>query len=816
MSAATVAAIAKAAVAVLSNEKTRKALGWVIVAILSPLIVLVVLICAVLSGSSQHNVSAVELCFHGGTISSSATPEYRGYIEDMRGSFAQLDRAIEEINAQCEDGNSLDDTRVKAVFYALYFAAEHPDDSGIRAFTDCFVDYEERTRTVTTTDEEGNEVEVEETYTVAIPVTDMNEVYARIEAAMGITVTPENQSNADSIYNIVLYGTATGTGDWFPGADVPFISVDGFCSPVGANWESIVTSEFGYRRDPFIISLRREDAARLGYDKADEWKALLSKYAMEMARAMKIPWADFRWYAAFHDEGHHPHVHMVCYSVDPSKGFLTKQGITQIKSGLAKEIFRQELTELYQKQTQRRNELNVDAQTVLNEVINQMQSGTVQNKHIEELLQYLADHLRFLSGKKQYGYLKADLKAVVDEVVDELAKDPRVAAAYNLWYELREDVLRTYKDNLPERLPLSGQKEFKRIKNLVILEAVKLEQYQQVFHPDDLWDGNPDEHAEEAQLFVYEQMNQSMSHPPEAAEAGQARTQYALGKIYRDGQGVEKDVQKAVELFTLAAMQGNSFAAFALGKMYLSDDPALSRNVAAALKWITNAAEHGNQFAQYYLGKLLLKGTDDISQDTNSALRWLLASVEQGNVHAEYALAMAYLKGESVPKDSLKAMELLKRASSREHQFAQYQLGKLLLQGEDVPKDVVAAVHWLTASAMHGNQYAQYALGKLYLLGKGVEKDKDRAAKWFQMAANQGNEYAQYYLKHMDDPMGQSPAAAVITLFHSLANIFREQNQLPSGGIMVTVDRKLLRKIKAKKIAQGHKADDHEPKIGLQ
>lgn len=565
-----------------------------------------------------------------------------------------------------------------------------------------------------------------------------------------------------------------------------------------------------------IISLRREDAARLGYDKADEWKALLSKYAMEMARAMKIPWADFRWYAAFHDEGHHPHVHMVCYSVDQSKGFLTKQGITQIKSGLAKEIFRQELTELYQKQTQRRNELNVDAQTVLNEVINQMQSGTVQNKHIEELLQYLADRLRFLSGKKQYGYLKADLKAVVDEVVDELAKDPRVAAAYNLWYELREDVLRTYKDNLPERLPLSGQKEFKRIKNLVILEAVKLEQYQQVFHPDDLWDGNPDEHAEEAQLFVYEQMNQSMSHPPEAAEAGQARTQYALGKIYRDGQGVEKDVQKAVELFTLAAMQGNSFAAFALGKMYLSDDSALSRNVAAALKWITNAAEHGNQFAQYYLGKLLLKGTDDISQDTNSALRWLLASVEQGNVHAEYALAMAYLKGESVPKDSLKAMELLKRASSREHQFAQYQLGKLLLQGEDVPKDVVAAVHWLTASAMHGNQYAQYALGKLYLLGKGVEKDKDHAAKWFQMAANQGNEYAQFYLKHMDDPMGQSPAAAVITLFHSLANIFREQNQLPSGGIMVTVDRKLLRKIKAKKIAQGHKADDHEPKIGLQ
>lgn len=565
-----------------------------------------------------------------------------------------------------------------------------------------------------------------------------------------------------------------------------------------------------------IISLRREDAARLGYDKADEWKALLSKYAMDMAEAMKIPWEDFRWYAAFHDEAHHPHVHMVCFSADPSKGFLTKQGIAQIKSGLAKEIFRQDLTELYQKQTQRRNELNTDAQAALREVVEEMQSGNIQNVHIEERLQYLADRLRFLSGKKQYGYLKAPLKAVVDEIVDELAKDPRVASAYNLWYELREDVLRTYKDDLPERLPLSGQKEFKRLKNLVIEEAVKLGQRQQVFHPDDIQDDDPAEQAEAASSFAGEQAKQTKGHSPDESSAGRGFAQYALGKKYRDGQGVERNIQKAVELFTLAAKQGNSFAAFALGKMYLSNDASLPRDGTTALNWITYASERGNQFAQCYLGKLLLKGADGIPQDTNAALRWLRASVEQGNVYAEYALAMAYLNGKIVPKDDLKVLELLRHASSQDNQFAQYQLGKMMLQGEETPKDVATAVHWLTVSAMHGNQYAQYALGKLYLLGKDVEKDKDSAAKWFQMAANQGNEYAQYYLKHMDDPMGQSPAAAVITLFHSLANIFREQNQLPSGGIMVTVDRKLLRKIKAKKIAQGHKADDHEPKIGLQ
>lgn len=565
-----------------------------------------------------------------------------------------------------------------------------------------------------------------------------------------------------------------------------------------------------------IISLRREDAARLGYDKADEWKALLSKYAMDMAEAMKIPWEDFRWYAAFHDEAHHPHVHMVCFSADPSKGFLTKQGIAQIKSGLAKEIFRQDLTELYQKQTQRRNELNTDAQAALREVVEEMQSGNIQNVHIEERLQYLADRLRFLSGKKQYGYLKAPLKAVVDEIVDELAKDPRVASAYNLWYELREDVLRTYKDDLPERLPLSGQKEFKRLKNLVIEEAVKLGQRQQVFHPDDVQDDDPAEQAEAASSFAGEQAKQTKGHSPDESSAGRGFAQYALGKKYRDGQGVERNIQKAVELFTLAAKQGNSFAAFALGKMYLSNDASLPRDGTTALNWITYASERGNQFAQCYLGKLLLKGADGIPQDTNAALRWLRASVEQGNVYAEYALAMAYLNGKIVPKDDLKALELLRHASSQDNQFAQYQLGKMMLQGEETPKDVATAVHWLTVSAMHGNQYAQYALGKLYLLGKDVEKDKDSAAKWFQMAADQGNEYAQYFLKHMDDPVGQSPAAAVITLLHSLANIFREQSQFPTSGIVVAVDRKLLRKIKAKKIAQGHKADDHEPKIGLQ
>ena len=223
-----------------------------------------------------------------------------------------------------------------------------------------------------------------------------------------------------------------------------------------------------------IISLRREDAARLGYDNAEQWKTLLTSYTADMARAMKIPVEDFRWYAAFHDEGHHPHIHMLCYSTDGKSGYLSKAGIAEIKSGLAKTIFRQELAEIYKKQTQRRDSLAEDAGDVLKNLIGQMQSGTLENEYIAQLMLQLAQKLKNTSGKKQYGYLKAPLKNIVDEIVDQLAKDPRIVEAYGLWYELREDVLRTYRDDLPERLPLSRQREFKKIKNLVIQEAVKL------------------------------------------------------------------------------------------------------------------------------------------------------------------------------------------------------------------------------------------------------------------------------------------------------------------------------------------------------
>ena len=214
-------AVIRAAV-LLSDEPSRKNIGWVIVAVLSPVILLAAVLCSLGAGASSHNATLVELCFNGGILPDDTPAEYVVHIENMRNSFVLLDACISAINETAEDGKSLDGTRVKAIFYALYFGAESHGDA--QTFVDCFVD-------------------------LAGPVSDLNTVYQRIESVMGITITDDQKANADSIYNLIRYGYSGGVG--IGGTDAPFIGADGFCSPVGENWRNIVTSEFGYRKDPF-------------------------------------------------------------------------------------------------------------------------------------------------------------------------------------------------------------------------------------------------------------------------------------------------------------------------------------------------------------------------------------------------------------------------------------------------------------------------------------------------------------------------------------------------------------------------------------
>lgn len=483
-----------------------------------------------------------------------------------------------------------------------------------------------------------------------------------------------------------------------------------------------------------IISLRREDAARLGYNDAAQWRELLTGFAPEMAEAMKIPVEQFRWYAAFHDEAHHPHLHMVCFSADGKSGYLNTDGIEKIKAGLAKEIFRQELHELYGQQTMRRNALTQDARELLRQITEQMQNGSLENPRIEQLMVYLSDQLKTTKGKKQYGYLKAPLKSVVDEIVDELQKDERISQAYGLWYELRDEVFRTYRKDLPQRLPLSRQKEFRQIHNLVIQEAVRLGEIGTVFPP--LVSDEPEIPSPEWQTLTAadtppEQVQMLLEQLTQAAEASQAPAQYALGRLYRDGGPVEKNHLRSVIWLTQAAKQGDRCAMYALGKLYLEED-----DLPTAMRWFQQSAELGDTLAQYRLGKLLLESGD---ADRNTE-----------------------------------------------------------------------AVRWLNEAAEHGDPYAQYALGKLYLLGKQVPPDHEAAVRWLKQSAAQGNESARATLEWMERFRGPSVLSAATRLLHHMSRIFQEQSANgPIASIRFT-DSKLRQRIREKKIAMGHKPDDHE------
>ena len=223
-----------------------------------------------------------------------------------------------------------------------------------------------------------------------------------------------------------------------------------------------------------IISIRREDAERLGFNTGTRWRDMLRTQTEALAKNLKIPIQNLRWYAAFHNESHHPHVHLIAYSTVENEGYLTQKGVENLRSSFAKDIFQQDLLCVYEKQTEHRDKLRAEARYVVDDLVSKINSEIDINSSIQQKLLELAHRLSKTSGKKVYGYLKPDVKALVDFIVEELASDDRIAKLYDLWYEQKENTIKTYTDEVPDRIPLAQNKEFKSIKNAIIKEALKL------------------------------------------------------------------------------------------------------------------------------------------------------------------------------------------------------------------------------------------------------------------------------------------------------------------------------------------------------
>ena len=378
-----------------------------------------------------------------------------------------------------------------------------------------------------------------------------------------------------------------------------------------------------------IISLKREDAERLGYDNARAWRNLLRAHRNDIAAAMNIPPQDFRWYAAFHDEGDHPHVHMMAWSVKPGQAYLSQDGIRQIKSKLTNDIFQQEMLHLYEQKTVSRDQLVREVRQAMRELVQQMRTRICDHPEAERLMQELALQLETVKGKKSYGYLPKKQKALVDEIVDQMEQLPTVAECYEQWWQLQGQVEDFYSEKERHRPPLSRQKEFRQIKNAVIQEAetirlgkitfedetLDLRQGDEVDNGKDVsWDFRTlrmDVQDEYSSLAERDDAVESMR---ELAENGDIHAQYFMGELYRDGPLLPPDWVMARYWFDKAAKQGYVAAQYALGKLYLSDDASV-HDPELGIQWLEYAAYNGNHDASYRLGKEYLNG-ESVRRDT--------------------------------------------------------------------------------------------------------------------------------------------------------------------------------------------------------
>lgn len=247
-----------------------------------------------------------------------------------------------------------------------------------------------------------------------------------------------------------------------------------------------VTEEVSYHEGilwTHVVSLRREDAERLGYNNAHAWKELVRRNALQIAEAHKIEPSQMQWYAAFHNTTHHPHIHLMVYSKDVKQGYLTNKGIEEMRRLFANDIFRNEMYHAFTLETQMRDEVRAEAKRRINELLESVKTLQNASEQMQQLYAKLIDQLRDYTGRKMYGYLPRNMKQTVDAIVAELAKDERIAELYAEWNKVNHEKLSVYYDKPKPDIPLEDNKEFRDIKNAVLRSAVLILQSQQQEQP---------------------------------------------------------------------------------------------------------------------------------------------------------------------------------------------------------------------------------------------------------------------------------------------------------------------------------------------
>ena len=512
-----------------------------------------------------------------------------------------------------------------------------------------------------------------------------------------------------------------------------------------------------------VVSLRREDAVRLGFDNSDAWRELVKRHISDIAKAQNIPLCNLKWYAAYHDTTHHPHIHLLVYSTNPKQGFLTKAGIDKIRSAFANDIFHDDLQSIYQEQTVSRDELKAVSKNEFESIVNMIASNDRTDPQLEELIRKLYIQLQNVKGKKVYGYLPMEIKETVNKIFSELAKDENIRQLYDKWCSLERLKYKTYTLKETELPELSANKVFQPLRNMIIRTVLNMKPF----------DANTEIEGSEPNDEYFDNTPQNMSPlfdeaeplaEKETDESAAAIKNYikwndqykkACKLIYGKDAKLN-DFKKAGQLLLSESQRGNVLADYDLGKLY-STDKLGERNEEMSVAKYTRAlqgflriepnSKKLKPYVQYRIGKMFCYGLGT-EQDYQKAFEWFERSAKQKNKFAQFSLANLYYYGSGIEKDLSQAFLWYQRASSQGQPYAAYSIAQMYRYGEYVTKDNDTAQRYyqqaLSAflkieSDDMANDDLFYKLGQMFKLGLGTDSDVTKAIEYFRCSAEMNN-----------------------------------------------------------------------------
>ena len=484
-----------------------------------------------------------------------------------------------------------------------------------------------------------------------------------------------------------------------------------------------------------VISLRREDAIRLGYDNSEAWRQLVMRHISDIAKNQKISLCNLKWYAAFHDTTHHPHIHLLVYSENTKEGFLTNEGINKIRSAFANDIFHDDLQSIYQEQTLSRDELKAVSKTEFESVVRKIQQSDFENPQLENLIRKLYSQLQNVKGKKVYGYLPQEVKETVNSIFSELANDDNIRQLYEKWCSLESLKYKTYTQKEKELPPLVDNKVFQPVRNMIIrtvldmnypvidVEIEEPEPTEQFanddFYVDILLKFDESEQSENdkvtfsdndeptAEDFIWSNENEVTvdieDYEPQSKYYLKWSTAYKEAcKIIYNKQSKLEDFQKAEQLLLNESRSGNVLAIQDLGKLYPTDK--------------LGEKDEKKSFSFY---EEAFQGFMEIEPDSDFMF----------------------------PYEPKFDGQIMKPVNMRSYVW--YRIGKMHCYGLGTEQDYAQSFEWFLKSAHEGNKFAQYSLANLYYYGNGVEKDLSQAFWWYRKSSEQGQPYASYAVAQM-------------------------------------------------------------------